>query len=365
MYLSPLQQQAYEKMKQWIADGRYIPGDKFPKESELASHFQMARNTLRPCLEQLSLEGVITRIKRKGTFVKKVEKSKKVIFLLPCPGFLDSQNPSAIRLRQMLRGVTMAALEANMPLETICLTTDNQSNHLDWSQLSRISPDDLVFCPTTWSGEDLFPYLKKVGCPVAVVTGTMRDLKMLEANQAKWQSFYRRVDKGVEEGILKLYAEGYRKIALVSPFIDEFRHPALIAYEKMTKELGLSYHHWRVWPLDQGPSQVAELYLEHPFDALITNFTFEDGSYPINLTDYLGIPQQIRLFCLNQLPEWLLSHNNLIWMEFAYDKIGETAVKKLIENSTQQKTHKFDAIIQVSQNIPVKNQVLTLEAIGV
>lgn len=63
----------YERMKQhilsMIESGELKPGDKLPTEEELAARFAFSLTTTRKALTDLAGEGVILRIKKKGTFV--------------------------------------------------------------------------------------------------------------------------------------------------------------------------------------------------------------------------------------------------------------------------------------------------------
>lgn len=87
MYFSQQQQQIYKQLRNWITGASYIVGDGLPKEVELAKRFKIARNTLRPCLDQLVKEGLVVRIKGKGTFVSeaalKFQKYKNIGLIMP------------------------------------------------------------------------------------------------------------------------------------------------------------------------------------------------------------------------------------------------------------------------------------------
>lgn len=63
-----LSDKVYEKMKQNIANGVYADG-KLPKESVLAQEFFVSRITTKSALKRLVDEGLIVRIRGKGSFV--------------------------------------------------------------------------------------------------------------------------------------------------------------------------------------------------------------------------------------------------------------------------------------------------------
>lgn len=78
-----------EHLLSLIDNGTLNPGDKVPSEQELAELFSVSVTTSRKALLDLASEGIICRIKKKGTFVNSKENitpsetSKTVSFILP------------------------------------------------------------------------------------------------------------------------------------------------------------------------------------------------------------------------------------------------------------------------------------------
>ncbi len=56
-----------------IESGALQPGDKIPSENELARMFGVSRVTINTAISQLHVQGIVDRIKGKGTFVKQNE----------------------------------------------------------------------------------------------------------------------------------------------------------------------------------------------------------------------------------------------------------------------------------------------------
>ncbi|AZQ67007.1 FadR family transcriptional regulator [Silicimonas algicola] len=63
---------ARDRVRAFITDGGYHPGDRLPAERELVTRLGMTRNTLRKALETLEREGAIWRHVGKGTFVSAI-----------------------------------------------------------------------------------------------------------------------------------------------------------------------------------------------------------------------------------------------------------------------------------------------------
>lgn len=65
--------QAIGKIKQMIVDGTLKPGDKLPKERDLAEHLGVSRNSLREAVRALTLIRVLDTRQGDGTYVTSLE----------------------------------------------------------------------------------------------------------------------------------------------------------------------------------------------------------------------------------------------------------------------------------------------------
>ena len=88
----------YRQLKEAILSGKYPPGSKFPREVEFAADLGVAFVTLRSALKKLEEDGLITRLRSRGTFVNDpasampVEKEKKRKILLVIRGESHLEN---------------------------------------------------------------------------------------------------------------------------------------------------------------------------------------------------------------------------------------------------------------------------------
>ncbi len=63
--------QLTELLQREIFGGQYLPGDRLPPESQLASHLNVAVGTLRKAMAELESRGLVERRQGSGTYVKK------------------------------------------------------------------------------------------------------------------------------------------------------------------------------------------------------------------------------------------------------------------------------------------------------
>ncbi|EHG6166405.1 GntR family transcriptional regulator [Escherichia fergusonii] len=66
----PLYVQIQEQLRSDIKTGEFKPGEKLPSENELAQQYSTTRATVVHAMQGLMVEGLIERIRGKGTFVK-------------------------------------------------------------------------------------------------------------------------------------------------------------------------------------------------------------------------------------------------------------------------------------------------------
>lgn len=67
---APKYEQLYSRLIEGVATGRLKPGDMLPAESEIAEQIGVARSTVRQALAQMEQEGLLLRVRGKGTFIR-------------------------------------------------------------------------------------------------------------------------------------------------------------------------------------------------------------------------------------------------------------------------------------------------------
>lgn len=64
-----LHAQLHNTLRQLIISGRWENGERIPSETQLAQHLEISRSTVRIALQSIEVEGLITRVAGRGTFV--------------------------------------------------------------------------------------------------------------------------------------------------------------------------------------------------------------------------------------------------------------------------------------------------------
>lgn len=77
----PAYVQLFNILKEEIAKGIYLPGDRLPSESELCEKYQLSPMTVRRSINMLINQGIVTTIQGSGTYVKAPDLSN-VVFTL-------------------------------------------------------------------------------------------------------------------------------------------------------------------------------------------------------------------------------------------------------------------------------------------
>ncbi|GJM78424.1 GntR family transcriptional regulator [Paenibacillus sp. HMSSN-139] len=108
----------YETVKQallqQIQAGKLQPGDKLPHEEDLMKQFKVSGITIRKALTELADEGVITRIKRKGSFVNGAQPADHSSHLIAF--ILSAEDNFDVSYMKIIKGAQQAAAEFNYSL---------------------------------------------------------------------------------------------------------------------------------------------------------------------------------------------------------------------------------------------------------
>ncbi|KUO11125.1 GntR family transcriptional regulator [Streptomyces sp. DSM 15324] len=154
---------------------------RLPTEERLAEHYGVSVLTMRQALKELEDEGLITRHRRRGTFIEPdVRRGAPVRLLGSVDAIVAQQSGMATRLLAHGRGPVPAELAEHFPDlaevatyhrlrgdETTGEPTNHARNYVRPEVAARIDPDDLARWPMTKVLRDV------VGADIARITDTV------------------------------------------------------------------------------------------------------------------------------------------------------------------------------------------------
>lgn len=111
-----------DKLEQDIRRGKYRTGDKLPSEYQLCSDYQVSRTTVRLALQQLEMEGKITKVRGSGSFVSK----PKVVQSLTSSAKTFADQMTAQNLRPRSQVISVKVVPATELLAKQLQITDDE-----------------------------------------------------------------------------------------------------------------------------------------------------------------------------------------------------------------------------------------------
>ncbi len=160
----------YSRLKRYFREeldaGRLKPGQALPSEPRLAVDLQISRGTVRQALAELESEGMIYRVRGKGTYVRETPHLQQhaglAIFALVIPGTGGGFYPS------LLRGFEATAKQINHQVIVSCSENDLQQQENILLQLldKKVAGVGLIPVTTPTTPSYQVQRLQKAGIPV-------------------------------------------------------------------------------------------------------------------------------------------------------------------------------------------------------
>jgi GntR family transcriptional repressor for pyruvate dehydrogenase complex len=142
----PITDEAIEKIKGMIVSGELRPGDRLPKEADLAAQLGLSRNSLREAVRALSLVRILDVRQGDGTYVTSLEPKA----LLDGLSFIVDLHHDAtvlefFEVRRILEPATTALAAHKIDLETVDSLRDHLAKVTDTSSVEDLVENDLEF----------------------------------------------------------------------------------------------------------------------------------------------------------------------------------------------------------------------------
>ena len=170
----PFYLQVVSILRNEIISGKFLPGNPLPQEEELAARFEVSKDVIRVSLRMLAEDGLIIRIRSKGTFVcENLNSNNRRILLTVC------QNPVAVDLlrhgaeRGAAKGKYDLVLKKVHPFdlaaEQRCMKTVKHSDFAAMVVTPAIAPDDS-------DNRELYSKYIRYGVPVIAIDHEFTDI---------------------------------------------------------------------------------------------------------------------------------------------------------------------------------------------
>jgi GntR family transcriptional repressor for pyruvate dehydrogenase complex len=142
----PITDEAIEKIKGMIVSGELRPGDRLPKEADLAAQLGLSRNSLREAVRALSLVRILDVRQGDGTYVTSLEPKA----LLDGLSFIVDLHHDAtvlefFEVRRILEPAATALAAHQIGLETVDSLRDHLAKVTDESSVEDLVENDLEF----------------------------------------------------------------------------------------------------------------------------------------------------------------------------------------------------------------------------
>ncbi|HET8845350.1 MAG TPA: GntR family transcriptional regulator, partial [Ktedonobacteraceae bacterium] len=179
-----LHRQLTSDLRNRILNGQLAAGARLPTDQELASEYQLSRDTVRQALALLADEGLIERIQGRGTFVCQLSApamtTNAPLSISAQPTLVQEQKMIGLLLNSGLRKLgdsfqlIMSGVEQAARLHgygvSIYYTEGGKEQHHDIARMTANGIAGLVFCPfSTTDDTEIIHQLQSVNFPLVFV----------------------------------------------------------------------------------------------------------------------------------------------------------------------------------------------------
>jgi len=242
-------------LRQAIDEGRFGEG-RLPTEMELAKQLGVSRETVRLAAENLQKEGLLVKIRGKGTFLKAPELPDRIESAASTMlGYLQAAYPGSHGQEEvvtrsvaalMLQGATEAASQAGLRLLV------QRAAYTQIGLAFRKLQQEQRLCGVIFAhyGEEkLLRRTEGLGMPVALLD---HDLQLARVSSVRDDSF-----AAAREAMRSLADLGHRRIAFINWRRDDLNPWRLQGYRQGLRELGLPRRRAWEFAAELTPSGVA------------------------------------------------------------------------------------------------------------
>ncbi len=331
----------FNDLRRNIIAGITPPGTKLPTELELSVQYGVARDTLRDSLKKLEEEGLIERIKSRGTFVRQPEKDPRervISFLIPYPEYLQNRPLSFRQFSDLFYGAVRAASEEGWRVQTIPFSKTNDNRNIDWEALSCLRQDSRLIVFGQWYNP-VFKALMEREVRVGFVRMFGPHLK------SPWDSFFSAWIDGIfdlrkclENTLLHFHMQGCRNLLYMGGYLDDPLNELNLTCRKVCGELVMKFFRKDIFTeqnrMPGFPDVLRKSWEDCRADAVIVDvggrFQPQDG---FQLYRKAGIPDTVKLVMFRDDPIYLKICPQISAFTMNHEIMGFNVTKALMEET--------------------------------
>lgn len=321
-------EKVYNEIRSNILSGIYPASMKFPPELDFARDLQVGKVTLRAAFEQLEREGLIIRMRSRGTFVSgNKEKAINKIAVITEAGNTPG-SPAPYLLSLIISEASRRKIEIEQ-IERFYI------EHLSLKEIKRIFKDKgfdgIILISSFFIGDE--PIIKKMTStrlPVVLPHARMGDSIVTGFASVcinEREAFYQTLNTAL--------ANGFEKIAIMVPNCEKVKHDirsvTVSEIENILKDKLHSINYFELAPANIEVSLARLLKSEIKPDVFVCFSDFTAVLLSMVLRNMnLFIPQDFSVMGFSGLPTDLPLAPNLTGIKFPYDKLIEKTFDLLI-----------------------------------
>ena len=332
-----------DRLRKDIVSGRYATGDRLPSETELCARYKLSNNTIREAVLSLVNEGLVSRIRGKGTFVADIRPSRKTLALvIPRMG----GNPLDHDYDVMPTYVAAIESEAHEMGWDVLLHVYNNDSSLErqrlLSALERPVDGVISFFSCCRENEDPLREIHSAGIPVVMVDTYLDDLGI---DYVGTDNFL-----GSFMGTKRILDAGFERICYFNSDRGDWNPitPRMQGYIAAMKKFGRHPHvlypiedaragtDWEMVGYEMASQMLA--YIQHPFAIFAVTPALAVGAWRAISDSNLPL-NEVAIGCFDNpravFPQDLLVVNVLQQLE----QIGRRAVQIIVEKFNGSEDH--------------------------
>lgn len=220
----------YRDLKQSILSGKYVSGEKLPKEEFFSHELGVSRDTLRIVLRKLESDNLILRLKSKGTFVRNSSSHRKRFLVIA-----EVRGGHELPCHYILPGIERTANSMNIEIEICDIEYFNMQCHGEVSErLKTRNISGIILLANNFSGnEKIINLLSGHNLPVLLPFASRKDYQV-----TGWATLAFPERPAWRDALKYLLEAGHHRIMTLTTQSSNIRGYSHDEYKELLREIG-------------------------------------------------------------------------------------------------------------------------------